>query len=216
MATFTLMLFQSRRFIEYFPPFALIFTAFAWAPLLSDEKNSIREQGDLQINNPVHPFSVGSGWRKLLPIGIILVVLVPGILFTMQAARKSVGDSRPSTLFAGASNWLAENTPEGSRVFQTDWDDFPRLFFYNTHNTYLIGLDPTYMQLYDSELYDLWVDITQGDVELPSEVIYSRFGARYVVTDLSHRDFINQAEDDPDLQEMYRDGDAIVYMLTSH
>ncbi len=50
----------------------------------------------------------------------------------------------------------SQNTPEGELVFQTDWDDFPRLFFYNTHNTYLIGLDPTYMQLYNSKLYDLW------------------------------------------------------------
>ena len=27
---FGLMLFQARRFVEYFPPFALIFAAFAW------------------------------------------------------------------------------------------------------------------------------------------------------------------------------------------
>jgi hypothetical protein len=31
---FGLMLFQSRRFVEYFPAFALIFAAFAWAPLM--------------------------------------------------------------------------------------------------------------------------------------------------------------------------------------
>ena len=33
---FGLMLFQARRFVEYFPPFALIFAAFAWAPLFAD------------------------------------------------------------------------------------------------------------------------------------------------------------------------------------
>ncbi len=31
---FGLMLFQARRFVEYFPPFALVFAAFAWTPLL--------------------------------------------------------------------------------------------------------------------------------------------------------------------------------------
>ena len=31
---FGLMLFQARRFVEYFPPFALIFAAFAWTPLI--------------------------------------------------------------------------------------------------------------------------------------------------------------------------------------
>ena len=30
---FGLMLFQARRFVEYFPPFALIFCAFAFSPL---------------------------------------------------------------------------------------------------------------------------------------------------------------------------------------
>ena len=32
---FGLMLFQSRRFIEYFPAFALVFAAFAWAPVIT-------------------------------------------------------------------------------------------------------------------------------------------------------------------------------------
>lgn len=39
-------------------------------------------------------------------------------------------------------------------VFQTNWDDFPRLFFYNSASVYTAGLDPTYLQLYDAELYD--------------------------------------------------------------
>ena len=35
---FGLMLFQARRFVEYFPPLALIFAAFAWAPLFTAPK----------------------------------------------------------------------------------------------------------------------------------------------------------------------------------
>ncbi len=33
---FGFMLFQSRRFIEYFPAFALIFAALSWAPLMEE------------------------------------------------------------------------------------------------------------------------------------------------------------------------------------
>ncbi len=33
--TFGVLLFQSRRYVEYFPPFALLFAALAWAPVLS-------------------------------------------------------------------------------------------------------------------------------------------------------------------------------------
>src|SRR5687768_15111458 len=42
---FGLMLFQARRFVEYFPPFTLIFAAFAWAPLLAPAPAPIRPAG---------------------------------------------------------------------------------------------------------------------------------------------------------------------------
>jgi hypothetical protein len=143
----------------------------------------------------------------------LVIILIPGTWLTLRAAQRSVRTSRPTSLYAGASQWLRENTPTGEQIFQTDWDDFPRLFYYNTHNTYLVGLDPTYLQLYDADLYDLWVDITDGDVENPSAVIRDTFGSRYVMTDLNHTNFINRAEDDPGLEEVYRDQEAIIFAL---
>ena len=121
--------------------------------------------------------------------------------------------AKPYGLYANASLWLEKNTPAGSRVFQTDWDDFPRLFYYNTHNTYLIGLDPTYLQLYDASLYDQWVAITQGDVENPSQVIATVFDSRYVHTDLNHKDFLKVAERDEGLAEVYRDDQAVIFKV---
>jgi hypothetical protein len=207
------MLFQSRRFIEYFPPFALIFAAFAWSPLLEAESGDTRSTAWISRLRASLPGAGRASLRQLVNVGILLLFLVPGVFLTLRAAQASIKTSRPYTLFEGASTWLKENTPPGSRVFQTDWDDFPRLFYFNTHNTYLVGLDPTYMQLYNPALYDLWVDVTKGDVERPSEVIYNRFGARYVVSDLSHRDFIRQAERDTGLEDVYRDNEAVIFAL---
>jgi len=134
----------------------------------------------------------------------------------LSASRKSFESSaKPYTRYAQASAWLEANTLEDSRVFQTDWDDFPRLFFYNTHNTYTIGLDPTYMQLYDAALYDQWVAITKGDVEQPSSSIRGEFGSDYVLTDLNHKRFLSQAEQDPGLIEVYRDEDAVVFEIVN-
>ena len=121
--------------------------------------------------------------------------------------------AKPYDLFMGASAWLEANTPPGSRVFQTDWDDFPRLFFYNTHNTYLIGLDPTYMQLYNEDMYDSWVDVTKGRVDNPSNVIVNRFAAHYVITDLKHEAFLSEAEKDPNMIEVYRDELSAVFSI---
>jgi len=85
------------------------------------------------------------------------------------------------------------------------------LFFYNTYNTYLAGLDPTYLQLYDKDLYDIWVKITHGEVEQPSQIILERFSAQYVHTDLNHKNFLREAANDPGLVEVYRDGQAVIF-----
>jgi hypothetical protein len=130
---------------------------------------------------------------------------------SISPARAAVDSSKPYGLYADASLWLEKNTPAGSRVFQTDWDDFPRLFYYNTHNTYLIGLDPTYLQIYDPRLYDLWVRITRGEVENPSQTIATIFGSRYIHTDLKHGGFLQVAAKDPGLKEVYRDDQAVIF-----
>lgn len=60
-------------------------------------------------------------------------------------------------------------------------------------------------------LYAEWVRITRGEVEQPSSIIRSRFGARFVHTDLNHVDFIEQAEKDPNLSEVYRDDQSVLF-----
>ena len=201
---FGLMLFQARRFVEYFPPFALIFAAFAWSPLFD-----VRPVSAITIDSSTT--RPAFKWGERFPVILLSIAVAASIYRSIPQAREAMDSSRPYGLYAGASAWLEKNTPPGSRVFQTDWDDFPRLFFYNTHNLYLVGLDPTYMQLYDSELYDLWVEITQGDVENASQVIANQFASQYVHTDLNHADFLQVVADDPGLKEVYRDDQAVLF-----
>jgi hypothetical protein len=207
---FGLMLFQARRFVEYFPPFALIFAAFAWSPFF-EETSTIPSKINRQPGSKLRAVSTLEYIRpKIAPI-LLMIAVLASVIKSIPAARASVIDSHSAGLYADASKWLEQNTPAGSRVFQTDWDDFPRLFFYNVHNTYLIGLDPTYMQLYDAKMYDQWVNITRGNVEWPSQIILDTFGSRYIHTDLEHTDFIDQAEKDPGLREVYHDTDSIIF-----
>lgn len=208
-ALFGLMLFQARRFVEYFPAFSLLFAAFAWSPLLeAAARETEPASGEPKPRKRRWSFTPAR-WGAVA----LLLALVPGLWSSYNGARESLLRSKPHQKYALASAWLAENTPAGARVFQTDWDDFPRLFFYNTHNTYLAGLDPTYLLLYDEELYHLWVDITRGEVERPSAPILEEFGARYVISDLQHGDFLDQAGSDPGLVEVYRDEYAAVFQV---
>lgn len=191
---FGAMLFKSRRFVEYYPAFALLFCALAWAPLLRQWTQS-------------RPW-----FDRVLPV-ILALLLAPAIVTNVQAAQESLAGSKPYQRFANASQWLRENTPAGSRVFQSDWDDFTRLYFYNTHNTYTLGLDPTYMQLQDPEMYELWVDITRGRIEAPAQIIEDTFGASFILTDLDHNAFLDQAKADPHLAEVYRDEYAVIFRV---
>lgn len=197
---FGLMLFKARRFVEYFPPFSLIFAAFAWSPLFLDRQPAASS-----------PLKFSTLIQANLTVILLMLAVFVGIIKTIPATQRQIADSKPYDLYGGASLWLMQNTQPGERVFQTDWDDFPRLFFYNTHNTYLAGLDPTYLQLYDSELYDLWVSITRGNIEKPSQLISDRFSAHFVLTDLAHQSFLHEAANDPDMVEVYRDGQAVIF-----
>ena len=201
---FGLMLFQARRFVEYFPPFALIFATFAWAPLFSTAPNSA------YASIPTKP-RFTSLLQNYLPVTFLSLAVFVSIGSSISPARAAIDGAKPYGLYANASTWLEKNTPAKARVFQTDWDDFPRLFYYNTRNTYLIGLDPTYLQLYDAGLYDLWVDITQGNVENPSQIVANTFDSQYIHTDLNHGDFLRVASEDPGLKEVYRDDQAVIF-----
>jgi hypothetical protein len=137
------------------------------------------------------------------------------VLTTLAATHDSIQQARDVEYLAGASRWLRENSPPGALVFTTDWDDFPYLFYHNTHNTYLVGLDPTYLQRADADLWDQWVAITRGETGQPSALIQSAFGARYVVSDTRHYAFVERAREDSGLRMVYRDAYGYVWEITA-
>jgi hypothetical protein len=193
---FGLFLFKSRRFVEYYPAFALLFCALAWAPLIE----SWRQR---------RPWLA-----QLAPAGLALL-FIPAIWTNINITQENVRDSKPYERFAAASAWLRANTPPGSRVYQSDWDDFPKLYYYNTHNTYTIGLDPTYMESYNAPLYQLWRETTRGWSQNLGQTIYQNFGTEYALTDLGHDGFIDKAEQEEGMIEVFRDEYAIIYKIVN-
>jgi hypothetical protein len=191
---FGFLLFKSRRFVEYFPAFTLVLLALSVGPVFRDW---LSERPRLSRLGPL----------------LLAAVLIFPMATTIGLARNSVADSAAADWYADAALWLARNGPEDSFVFQTDWDDFPRLFFFNARMIYTVGLDPTYMEIHNPELFDNWVELTHGDVEQMGEVIRDRYGAQYIFSDLGHGDFLQGAADDPLLTEIYRDDEAVIFAV---
>jgi hypothetical protein len=192
------MVVQSKRFIEYFPPFALLFCASAWG----------RTRFELPILLQERAFQFG---MKVVAAAAVLLLIV-GVL---PPVYDRVQNAKDAETYAGASQWLAQNAEPGTVVFQTDWDDFTRLFYYNPRNVYISGLDPTYFQLQNPELWQVWEHLRDGDVPNPSEFIGSKFGARFVVSDKRHNDFERRAKDDPNMALVYEDQYSYVWEILS-
>lgn len=205
-ATFVVLFLRSRRWIEAEPIFATLFCAFAWNHALPE-----RPIGRLMKHLPSLPRGLALG--PAMAVGAA-AILAPLFYQTVQSAMSETRGSRDTAQFRDAAHWLAANTPAGTRVYQTDWDDFPELFFWNTHNTYLIGLDPTYMYLHDGPLYLQWRAIGRGQVERPSATIRDVFDSGYVVTDRDHSAFLRHAANDPDLVEVFANRTSVVYRVS--
>jgi len=192
------MTIRSQRIIEYLPPFAAIFCAWSWA-----------RTGLVLPGLSAHRIPGITRWV----VPLVCLIATAGLIWTVDRAR---GEARGAPDFQAprpAADWLAANTPPGSRVFFPAFDDFPRLFYWNTHNTYLLGLDPTYMTLYDPQLFALWRQISQGRVTLPSGLIKESFNADYVYSERGRTAFVNSVNEDPGFEEVFSTPRTLVFHI---
>lgn len=252
--------FGERRWVEYWPPFAVLFAAFSLKPLLEGARAAIgRLPGELMaelqpfldrheppgavegerrrnflkeieiaalgialgllgyfvLKQLVYPppelpriyavltlkviaviviglvgFAAYISWQRSLikSFAVALVACLVIVLnFNVRETRKEIqGDAEPDR-YEAAMVWLRENVTPGETIFNTDWDDFPKMFFYDTKHAYVSGLDPTYLLDRDTQLKrepklaEVYKKITLGDEKDPAPLIRERFGARYYV-----------------------------------
>ena len=227
-----------RRFAEYFPPFAVLFAAFAIEPLISaarerytsrepaGEPESVEGVEGARSSEPMRVENARA-WEWVF-VATAFVLLASSLFWYARVTSHDIAGMAGPDYFKGGGEWLAKNAEPGELIVNTDWDDFPKLFFYNPQLAYVSGLDPTYLLDKDKRLSELHARITIGR-ELSDEeaadlgpLIRDNFCvgegerkrcARYVFTDHEHEAFFNHALDSGWFDEVYSDGDCSILRI---
>jgi hypothetical protein len=192
-----LMTIRWRRFMEYFPPFAVVFGAFSIAPKLASlDLAWLRSRRDRAIAS--------------IAAAVVVVVSVATMVSTVLQARNEVKEETDPYTWRDASQYIGSHAEPGSLVFNTNWDTFPALFYYNPQFGYVSGLDPTYLHDSDPDRWRLYESINAGDREDAARLILEEFGAAYVVTENGDSNFLSTAESDSGFEKVYEDWRAVV------
>lgn len=207
-AFFFVLTLKSRRYVEYYIPIAVLFAAFSLSDSLKDGRWE-------KLRHELADMFFRRTWSRA-----VILVLSAMIIFAVgyiggrdfQNERHDLQSGFPVTRFAAVGAWLAANTPAGSRVVHSNWDEFPMLFYYDDHNAFVAGLDPTFLYKANANVYWTWVNITlgkyTGDVY---DGVTKTLGSSYVLVASGH-DLMDRYFSGNKLWRLrYQDSEAKVY-----
>ena len=205
-----ILTWKSKRFIEYWPFFA-IFSGIlmagkqleTWAKEITNEK--------LKLNFKKH---------KLYFFTILFSIALFGSLSFIyaknewQRAWKDTSMDYNVEKAKEAHEYLKKNSQKGDIVFTDDWDVFPLYFFLNRKNYYIVGLDPEFMNQFSHDLYQQFANISSGNDGENLERIRDTFKSKWVIVKSDHAVFIGNLRAKKDLfQEVFNNNDYFVFKV---
>ncbi|MDD5625646.1 MAG: hypothetical protein PHG83_00580 [Patescibacteria group bacterium] len=203
---------KSRRNIEYFIPTAIIFCGFIFTQIA-------KKINWPKIKNQFKKYFQGPDNIFYFIITLFFVVFFG--YFSVDCISHGIYEERQSQInnpsishLQRASLWLKQNSQPQEIVFQSNWDIFPQLFYFNDKNYYINGLDQTFMYENDKDLYKIWLNLTSGKTD-PNEVakiIKEKFNASYILLDKNNKEFANLLKRSK-LEKTYEDNESIIYRL---
>ncbi|MBA2334933.1 MAG: hypothetical protein H0V90_08350 [Blastocatellia bacterium] len=228
--------FRSKRFAEYFPPFAILFAAFSWQAFKVPHLPQLPEDFKLEIEPYLDTGKKTEKqelWSTLKLAAVCTLGIVLALYFIVNMAGfnrfgieqgglvDTIGGNEANDRYERAMAWATgvdadgnENIPAGERIFNANWDDFPKLFFYNTKHSYVYGLDPNYLYSENPELYKLLQEITNGKTQDAGPVIRERFGANYIFADArENEEMIAEALESGWVDMVYEDDEARILKI---
>ena len=181
---FLLLTLKSRRFVEYWPVFAVLSAAALHATGLAPQP----------VSQSHTPRQVRAILASTVTLGVCAAV-------NLWISRDNIHPSHNLTAIRDALTFLQAESPPGSLVLTDDWDIFPVCFYFNHHNTYAVGLDPEFTRTRYPTLWERYRRITRAELpakleetheedgsdEISYDDIAIRFDADYVLVASDHR-----------------------------
>lgn len=198
---------KSRRYVEYYVPFTILFSAFSIEVFL--EKITYKKMAD-------YFFSFFSKfWYALVILLIYFAVMIPLIAVKdIKQTHKDFVTGISLSRFEKSATWLYHASQPGDIVFHSSWDEFPMLYYFNSKDYYIIGLDPTFAYAYDESVYNKIVNITTGkQTENIYDDIKNIFHAKYVFIENNHYAMEKNIKQDGNFKKVYKDDEATIYKV---
>ncbi len=207
---FLFLTLKSRRYIEYYVPFALLFAVFS----LHDTLKNIRWRAILKSAQQTF-LQKTLGWLGAIALVTYIAILLPTVVIRdLVTEKKDLASGFPIGVFSEESEWIRTNGQPGAVVFHSDWDEFPVLFYYNSASRYIAGLDPTFLYLADQDRYWKWANVTlgqeKGDVW---SIVRGTFDADFVFVERGHTPMKRLIDADSRFSLAYEGPDAFVYTV---
>lgn len=170
---FFLFTLSSQRFVEFFAPLAAL--------TVTTQIFSKKELITLNLLKEL----LKTYWHFATSVLILLMVVCYSFFTNITHAGKELLYSQDASLYEKAIKDIQNQSPKNALIFNTQWDQFPQLFYWNQKNYYVVGLDPLFMYEYDEALYWKWRKITDEDSSAWNRdtvylTIKNDFGAKYI------------------------------------
>ena len=205
---FTVFTLKSRRYVEYAVPFL----ALAAAVVIHE----VVQKADWQKAKSIF-LNQWQEHRILTGLLVLYIVLsVPFVVFRDQRTNYyNLKSGINATHYKAVGTWLTEHSQKGEVVFHSDWDDFPVLFYYDTVNAYIAGLDPTFLYRQDKDRYWAWAKTTLGERSDNLGEVFDLFNTRWILVEKDHTAMNINVKATPGVSLAYEDNEVWVYAWAS-
>jgi hypothetical protein len=205
-----LLMVSSKRFVEYWVPFAGLSAAAVLDPYVRAIDWSVyKKQAQLH-------------WQ----VGVATIILIAALggfgFYNLKAAWGYFQNGASYELYRPAADSIRQNASPEDIVFNTQWDQFPALFYWNDKNNYIIGMDPTFMYVQNKELYWKWRKISVDDPNVwPGDYVHESlvndFHAKFVFIENNRNPKLKEYMENPfhydEFQKLYADEETSVYTV---